>query len=249
MRDFFHAKVQEQQQRHDRFHDTAYNLEPNIKESPGGLRDLQTVLWLARAAGLGRSWGELARAGLITAAGGALGIARKSASSAGLRLRLHYLAGRREDRLVFDHQIEIARQLDLADTPTKRASDLLMQRYYRAAKPIRQANVILLQNLHARMVPLGGASRGRSTPTSAPSTTCWTSRDESLFERARQRCSTPSCRMQRHRGPEGHVGPHAARAVARRPRDRRGFRADPATAAASCRSCASRAASPDGCGA
>ena len=51
--DFFDAKFREQKRRHERFQEAAYNLEPNIKESPGGLRDLQMVLWLARAAGLG----------------------------------------------------------------------------------------------------------------------------------------------------------------------------------------------------
>jgi [protein-PII] uridylyltransferase len=70
-----------------------------------------------------------------------------------LRIRLHYLAGRREDRLVFDVQAALARELGLADTPSRRASEQLMQRYYRAAKSIRQLNVILLQNLHARLFP------------------------------------------------------------------------------------------------
>ncbi|HRA22774.1 MAG TPA: nucleotidyltransferase domain-containing protein, partial [Usitatibacteraceae bacterium] len=112
VREFFRAKVDEQRKRHDRFQEAAYNLEPNIKESPGGLRDLQTVLWLARAAGLGRSWGELARQEIITAREAA-GIARNERILQDLRLRLHHLAGRREDRLVFDHQIEIARQLRL----------------------------------------------------------------------------------------------------------------------------------------
>jgi [protein-PII] uridylyltransferase len=70
-----------------------------------------------------------------------------------LRIRLHYLAGRREDRLVFDVQSALARELGLNDTPTRRASEQLMQRYYRAAKSIRQINVILLQNLHARLFP------------------------------------------------------------------------------------------------
>ncbi len=62
-RQFFQAKSHEQQQRHVRFVETDFNLEPNLKESPGGLRDLQTITWISRAAGLGTRWAELARAG------------------------------------------------------------------------------------------------------------------------------------------------------------------------------------------
>jgi [protein-PII] uridylyltransferase len=58
---FFVAKTLELRQRHTKFEDTPYALEPNCKESPGGLRDLQVILWVARAAGLGKSWDELAR--------------------------------------------------------------------------------------------------------------------------------------------------------------------------------------------
>jgi [protein-PII] uridylyltransferase len=152
VRAFYEAKVLEQQQRHLKYHDTAYNLEPNIKESPGGLRDLQAVTWIARAAGLGHTWGELANAGLILESE-ARTVARQQRFIAGLRVRLHYLAGRREDRLVFDQQNALAREIGLADTPARRASEQLMQRYYRAAKLVRQVNVIVLQNLHARLVP------------------------------------------------------------------------------------------------
>ena len=151
-RAFHAAKTLEQQQRHLKYHDAAYNLEPNVKESPGGLRDLQTVLWIARAAGLGRSWRELARNGLMTMAE-ARAVSRQERCIGGLRTRLHYLAERREDRLIFDQQSALARQLDLADTPARRASEQLMQRYYRAAKVVRQMNTILLQNLHARLYP------------------------------------------------------------------------------------------------
>jgi len=152
VRAFFEAKALEQQQRHLRYQDTAYNLEPNVKESPGGLRDLQTIIWIARAAGLGHSWRALATAGLMTASE-AREVTRHERLIDDLRIRLHYLADRREDRLVFDVQTALARQLGLTDTPHRRASEQLMQRYYRAAKSVRQIGVILLQNLHARLFP------------------------------------------------------------------------------------------------
>jgi [protein-PII] uridylyltransferase len=153
---FYDAKALEQQQRHLKYHDAAYNLEPNVKESPGGLRDLQTVIWIARAAGLGRTWRELARNDLMTITE-ARAIARQERTIDELRVRLHYLAGRREDRLVFDLQASLARELDLVDTPAKRATEQLMQRYYRAAKVVRQVTTILLQNLHGRLHPAATA--------------------------------------------------------------------------------------------
>ena len=152
VRGFYEAKALEQQQRHLRYQDTAYNLEPNLKESPGGRRDLQTILWIARAAGFGRTWREIAAHGLMTAAE-ARELARHERLIDDLRIRLHYLTGRREDRLVFDVQAALASEFGLADTPSRRASEQLMQRYYRAAKSIRQLNVIVLQNLHARLFP------------------------------------------------------------------------------------------------
>jgi [protein-PII] uridylyltransferase len=152
VRAFYDAKALEQQQRHLRYHDAAYNLEPNVKESPGGLRDLQTVIWIARASALGRSWRELARNGLITVTE-ARAVTRQERLIADLRIRLHYLAGRREDRLVFDLQAALAAEMGFADSPAKRGSEQLMQRYYRAAKLVRQVNTLLLQNLHARLYP------------------------------------------------------------------------------------------------
>jgi [protein-PII] uridylyltransferase len=152
LRGFYDAKLLEQQQRHLRHQDTAYNLEPNVKESPGGMRDLQTILWIARAAALGRSWHELAKRGLMTVQE-AREIARHERLIDELRIRLHHLSGRREDRLVFDVQSALAREMGFTDTPDRRASEQLMQRYYRAAKSVRQLNVILLQNLHAKLFP------------------------------------------------------------------------------------------------
>ena len=144
---FYLAKLQEQQRRHARYAESDYNLEPNLKESPGGLRDLQTVTWIARAAGLGTHWSELARIGLLTAAE-ARQIARHSALLATLRTRLHYLAKRHEDRLLFDFQTLLAEQLNISPSANRRASEHLMQRYYRTKLGVRQFNTIMLQNLH-----------------------------------------------------------------------------------------------------
>ncbi|HQR50869.1 MAG TPA: [protein-PII] uridylyltransferase [Methylophilaceae bacterium] len=148
--EFLQAKQLEQEQRHMRFNDTAYNLEPNIKESPGGLRDLQNVLWISQGLGLGDNWGALARNGLITAPE-ARQIRRHELFLQMLRVRLHYLAGRREDRLLFDFQNELAAQLGLAGSSRRRASEQLMQQYYRSAKFVRLMNEILLQNLQERI--------------------------------------------------------------------------------------------------
>jgi [protein-PII] uridylyltransferase len=149
-RAFLEAKQLEQQQRHTRHQET--NLEPNIKESAGGLRDLQTILWIARAAGVGKNWDELASRDLITP-GEAREIRREERFLQTLRIRLHYIARRREDRLVFDHQSALAAAFGLRDRAHLRASEQLMQRYYRAAKTVSQLNTILLQNLTSLVEP------------------------------------------------------------------------------------------------
>jgi [protein-PII] uridylyltransferase len=149
---FLQAKKLEQEQRHAKHQDTPYSLEPNVKESPGGLRDLQVIQWIARASGIGRRWKDFVVAGLLER-DEALQIARHEGILRDLRIRLHYLAGRREDRLVFDFQGPLAAQLGYAETHQRRASEALMQRYYRSAKVVTQLNTILLQNLEARLVP------------------------------------------------------------------------------------------------
>ncbi len=146
-RAFFKAKRLEQQQRYARHQDTPYALEPDCKESPGGLRDLQMLGWIARASGLGLSWRDLARNRLITGeeASDLRSIERFLQH---IRIRLHYLTGRAEDRLLFDFQESLARAMGIEATPGKRASEVLMQRYYITAKKLIQINTILLQNYH-----------------------------------------------------------------------------------------------------
>lgn len=147
---FCKAKQLEQTQRHDRFHDT--NLEPNLKEFQGGLRDLHHLIWIARAGGLGTSWRELVSADLVTARE-ANQLARLQRFLSDLRIRLHYLAGRREDRLLFDYQTAIARELGFEESPGRRASERLMQSLYRAATTVRQMNAIVHQNVGAQLFP------------------------------------------------------------------------------------------------
>src|SRR5574343_50920 len=149
---FMQAKVLEMRQRHTKFEDTPYALEPNCKESPGGLRDLQIILWVARAAGLGDSWDALARSGLATPHE-ARHIKRNEALLSLIRTRLHLIARRREDRLVFDLQTAVAESFGhQADTTADgrlalRASEKLMRDYYWAAKAVTQLNQILLLNI------------------------------------------------------------------------------------------------------
>ena len=147
---FFTAKIDEQKRRHARHNDVALNLEPNIKESPGGLRDLQTVLWLAKAADLGDDWEALEAQGLITPYELKM-ISHHRRVLIDIRIRLHYLANRREDRLVFDYQTELAKELKLEGSRTKLPSEVLMRRYYLTAKAIWQMNSILLPTLLERI--------------------------------------------------------------------------------------------------
>ncbi|MGB7816823.1 MAG: [protein-PII] uridylyltransferase [Methylotenera sp.] len=148
--DFFAAKFKEQDNRHAKFNDTAYSLEPNIKESPGGLRDLHMILWLALSQHLGKTWLELAKNNIITATE-LRQIKRHERNLQTLRIRLHYLAKRREDRLLFDFQNALAENLGLVNTPNKRASEQLMQSYYRSVKFISLINEILLKTLESTL--------------------------------------------------------------------------------------------------
>ena len=147
---FLRAKTLEMQQRHVKYQGTPYALEPNCKESPGGLRDLQVVVWVARAAGFGRTWAELAAKGLITPFE-ATQLVKHEGTLKLIRARLHAVAGRREDRLVFDLQTAVADSFGLRPSQGQRSSEALMHRYYWAAKAVTQLNQILLLNIEERL--------------------------------------------------------------------------------------------------
>ena len=149
-RAFLTAKTLEMRQRHVKYEDTPYALEPNCKESPGGLRDLQVVIWVARAAGLGGSWAELAAKGLITPFE-VKQLQRHHGTLTLIRARLHAVAGRREDRLVFDLQTAVAESFGYHGSHSARASEQLMHRYYWAAKAVTQLNQILMLNIEERI--------------------------------------------------------------------------------------------------
>ena len=148
---FFQAKVLEQKVRHGRHTDVALLLEPNLKESPGGLRDVQTMLWISRAAGLASSLSGLAGAGLLSPAE-----ARSAAADhrllSHLRIRLHLTSNRREDRLLFEFQEAIARAMGVDASSNRRASERLMQGYFRAARHIRLINELVLGELRTRLL-------------------------------------------------------------------------------------------------
>ncbi len=147
---FLRAKAAEMRQRHQKYEDTPYSLEPNCKESPGGLRDLQMVVWIACAAGLGRTWSEMAAKGLITPFE-VKQLQRNEGLLRLIRARLHMVAGRREDRLVFDLQTAVAESFGYKATKGQRVSELLMKRYYWAAKAVTQLNQILVLNISERV--------------------------------------------------------------------------------------------------
>jgi len=149
---FCRAKQLEQAERYARFNDTPYSLEPHCKDSPGGLRDLQVIHWVARAAKLGTTWTALARAGVITLIE-ARQLTRSERNLRKLRIHLHLLAGRRDDRLIFDYQEKLAGAMGIAATEVKRASEVLMQHYYQNAKLVTQLNTLAMQALANRLLP------------------------------------------------------------------------------------------------
>ena len=143
--DFFRAKWAEQIERHAKYADTEYNLEPNVKGSPGGLRDIQTLGWIAmRHYGTGDPE-ALQRLGFLTE--DELNIMRDGREFLWrVRYALHMVAGREEDRLLFDHQRELAGIFGYQDSDIRLAVEQFMQQYYRWALAIAQLNEVLMQH-------------------------------------------------------------------------------------------------------
>ena len=142
---FFSAKVDEQRKRHQHNQDVDYNLEPNIKVAPGGLRDIQTVGWIIKRHFGNTSFDELSRRGFLTPQESQwLTDGRRFLWR--VRYGLHLIAGRREDRLLFDYQRILAERLGYRDTPAQLGVEQFMHDYYRHVLALREVNDILLQH-------------------------------------------------------------------------------------------------------
>jgi [protein-PII] uridylyltransferase len=156
-KEFFLAKRKEQRARHAKYNDTEYNLEPNVKGSPGGLRDIQTILWVAR-----RHFGTLNLHAMV-----GQGYLLESeyellASSQDflwkVRYALHMLAGRAEDRLLFDHQGQVAALLGFEGVDRKRTIEHFMQKYYRVVMAIAELSDLINQHFEEEILRAGEVS-------------------------------------------------------------------------------------------
>lgn len=148
--DFFKAKREEQRDRHKRSNHTEYSLEPNVKTSPGGLRDIQTVLWIARREFNTDRYDDLVAQQFLTSAESAsLKEGRKLLVK--IRYALHLLNDRDEDRLLFEHQRQLAADFGYVDGD-QLAVEKFMQDYYRTAQRLNFLNELLLQHFEEEIV-------------------------------------------------------------------------------------------------
>jgi [protein-PII] uridylyltransferase len=151
---FFQAKLEEQIQRNGKYNDTAYNLEPNIKESHGGLRDIQMIGWVAKRHFNAESLHDLVKENFLledelkTLLEGQNLLWR-------IRCSLHYLAGRREDRLLFDYQRDLAYEFGFRDSENNTNNEAIenfMQQYYRTVIELERLNEMLLQHFREAII-------------------------------------------------------------------------------------------------
>ncbi|MBL4622943.1 MAG: nucleotidyltransferase domain-containing protein [Immundisolibacteraceae bacterium] len=159
-RKFFTAKLEEQQLRHQNFGNTSYVLEPNIKESPGGLRDLQTILWIAMRHYRVATVDKLAALGFLDQ--GELETLKKSRGLLWwVRTGLHLINQRKDDNLLFHHQRELATLAHYEDREEALAVEAFMKSYYRAVTELRRLNEMLLQRLREQILMARRSNRTR----------------------------------------------------------------------------------------
>jgi len=146
-REFFEVKCEEQRSRHNKFHDTAYNLEPNIKEGPGGLRDIQMIAWVANRHFGTASLEELVERNFLTRQEHQTLIDGRDLLW-NIRFALHALTGRGEDRLLFDYQRTLAEVFGFHDDDKRLGVEAFMKQYYRTIMDLSRLNEMLLQFFH-----------------------------------------------------------------------------------------------------
>jgi [protein-PII] uridylyltransferase len=160
---FFQAKCEEQMQRYQQYNQTAYNLEPNIKEGPGGLRDIQMLAWVAKRLLRTNSLRDIIAPGYLLESEyrhlvDGMHYLWK------IRFAIHLEAGRAEDRLLFGYQREIARRFGFSDDTTGNlAVEQFMQQYYRRVVQLERLNERLLQLFDEQLLQgSGGVKRSLS---------------------------------------------------------------------------------------
>ena len=154
-REFFLGKCEEQKNRHERFNDTEYNLEPDVKSSPGGLRDLQTIMWIARRRFGMQTLASLEAPGFL--AGGEYQLlARSRAFLWRVRYALHMLAGRSEDRLLLEYQAKVAALFGFDSDDVKSNIEGFMQQYYRTVMGIAELSDLIRQVFEEQIVRTPG---------------------------------------------------------------------------------------------
>ena len=142
--EFFHEKVAEQEKRHLKFGNTAYNLEPDVKEGPGGLRDIQTIQWVTQRYFGSNSLGELVNHAFLTKSEYRT-LIKGQRFLWKVRFELHLLAKRPENRLLFDYQKNLALAFGFEDGENNLAVESFMQQYYRTVMDLERTNELILQ--------------------------------------------------------------------------------------------------------
>src|SRR5690606_18204674 len=160
-KEFFLAKRNEQNARHSKYNNTEYNLEPNVKGSPGGLRDIQTILWIARRQFGSLNLSAILDQGFLTEGEYSL-LVSSQAFIWRVRYGLHMLAGRAEDRLLFDYQRSLAALFGYEDSDAKLAIERFMQKYYRVVTSSSELSDLLGQ--HFAEVILWEGDSGEAVP-------------------------------------------------------------------------------------